>query len=84
MDYFYPLIAIIIVIGLPIICGTLIAMVAILKKGSSSTKKKSKSETEETMMIQEFYQSLTKMESRIESLETILLERERRKGARHE
>ena len=35
---------------------------------------------EETKMIQEIYQSLSKMEDRIETLETLILERERKES----
>ena len=37
-------------------------------------------EAEEVRMIQEMYQGLEKMESRVESLETILLKGERKEG----
>jgi phage shock protein B len=37
-------------------------------------------QTEETRLIQELYQGLSKMEERVEALETILLDRQRKEG----
>jgi phage shock protein B len=37
---------------------------------------------EETKLIQELYQGLSKMEERVEALETILLDRQRKEGHR--
>jgi phage shock protein B len=38
--------------------------------------------TEETKLMQELYQGLVRMEERIEALETLLLDRERKEGGR--
>jgi len=41
-------------------------------------QKREKDQADETKLIQELYQGLSKMEERIEALETILLDRERK------
>ena len=46
------------------------------------SKRSGKTEAEETRLIQEIHHGLVKMESRIESLETLLLDSERTKRAR--
>ena len=38
--------------------------------------------TEETKLMQELYQGLVRMEERVEALETLLLDRERKEGGR--
>ena len=38
--------------------------------------------TEETKLMQELYQGLTRMEERVEALETLLLDRERKESGR--
>lgn len=53
-----------------LICGTIFMIV----KTRSNRIVEGKSKTEEAMIIQEIYQGLDKMEQRIESLETILMD----------
>ena len=48
-----------------------------MNKGGLSGKRKGLAD-EEARMIQEIYQGLSKMEKRIETLETLLLEKERK------
>jgi phage shock protein B len=50
--------------------------IRIVKEGVS--RKAQAYQADETRMIQEIYQGLSKMEQRIEALETILLDRERK------
>jgi phage shock protein B len=57
--------------------GIFIAALAILKGGK--TKKGQKTEADEARRAQEIYQGITRMEERIEALETIILERERKR-----
>ena len=64
-----------IVLVLTIIGSTVLMGLKILKGGVS--QKGQKIQTDEAKMIQEIYQGLARMEDRVESLETILLERER-------
>ncbi len=66
-----------IAVGLPVLCGTFIAIVAILK-GKPSKQDKILG-GEETRLIQEMYKGLSSLEDRIESLETLLLDQERTK-----
>jgi phage shock protein B len=65
-----------IVLGVFVLIGMKIA-----KSGKS--KKARVSADEEIRLIQEIYQGLTKMEQRVEALETILFDRERERK-RHE
>ncbi len=58
-------------IGLPVICGTLIAMVKILKVGG---RKERKTTADETRVIQDLHADMEKLENRIESLEGILIQ----------
>jgi len=65
-----------IVLALAIIGSTILMGIRLIKGGISA--KDRRSEAEEARMIQEIYHGLAGMESRIEALETILLERERK------
>lgn len=53
-----------------LICGTILLII----KTRDSRITEGKSRSEEAMIIQEIYQGLSKMEQRIESLETILMD----------
>lgn len=64
-----------IVLALAIIGGTILIGLKILKGGVS--QKGQRQQTDEARVIQEIYQGLARMEERVESLETILLEKER-------
>lgn len=55
-----------------IICGTVLTII----KTRNSRITEGKSKSEEAMVIQEIYQGLSKMEKRIETLETILMDRQ--------
>lgn len=72
-----------IVIALPliIIAGTTLLGIKIIKGGSSP--KDPRARADETRIIQEIYQGLTRMEERVEALETILIEREKHRKERH-
>ena len=69
-----------IVLALAIIGGTILIAIKILKGGVS--RKSQRYQAEEARMIQEIYQGLSRMEERVESLETILLDREKEKKDR--
>ncbi len=58
------------IFGLPVVCGTMIVLVRILKGGG---KKARKATAEETRAIQILHADMEKLEDRIESLETILV-----------
>jgi phage shock protein B len=65
-----------IVLCLAIIGGTILMGIKIAKGGIS--RKSQQSHSEDAKMIQEMYQGVTRMEERVEALETILLEKERK------
>lgn len=61
------------VVRLVVVCGFILMAIKLVR----GPKKSSQSEQlDETQMIQDMYQGLGKMEQRIESLETLLMERE--------
>ena len=64
------------VLALAIIGSTILMAVKIIKGGISP--KGRRSDAEEARIIQEIYEGLNRMESRVEALETLLLERERK------
>ena len=59
---------------LAIIPGTILLAIKFFRGGISRTDQKQ--QAEETKMIQEIYQGLSRMEARVEALETILLDRD--------
>jgi phage shock protein B len=63
-------------LALAIVGGTILMGIKIIKGGVS--RKDQKLQTEEARLIQEIYQGLSQMEKRVEALETILLDRERK------
>lgn len=69
-----------IVMALAIIGSVIIILIKFLKGGVS--RRQQALETDETKIIQEIYIGLTKMEKRVEALETILLDRERKRNQR--
>jgi len=71
------IILVFIVIALPliIIAGTILLGLKMIRGGSST--KDRKAQADETRIIQEIYQGLSRMEERVEALETILIEREK-------
>ena len=58
------------------ICGTILFAIKIRHGGLSSRSREAQGE--ETRMIQEIYQGLSRMEARVEALETILMEHQER------
>ena len=67
------------VLALGIVGSTILIAIKIFKGGASP--KGQRLEAEEARMVQEIYQGLSRMEARIEALETILLDRD---GKDHE
>ncbi len=55
-----------------IIGGTIVLSIRILKGGASR-----RDQAEDSRVIQEIYQGLSRMETRVEALETILLDRQK-------
>ena len=71
--------AIIMIFGIPlaaIIGGCVISALKILKGGSTQRDKQSRAQ--ETRLIQEIHHGLSRMEERVEALETILLDRKKK------
>ena len=64
------------VLVVAIIGSTILMAIRILKGGLS--RKGQRVQSEEARMIQEIYQGLSRMEARVEALETIILDRERK------
>jgi len=56
-----------------VIGGTILMSIKLLKGGASR-----KDQAEDSKIIQEIYQGLSRMEERVESLETILLEQDKK------
>jgi phage shock protein B len=67
------------VLALAIIGSTLLMGIKMIKGGVSRQSRKTQSD--EARMIQEIYQGLSKMEKRIEALETIILDHDRKDRA---
>ena len=61
-----------IVIALAIVGGTILMSIKIRHGGLSASGRQT--ETDEARMIQEIYHGLSRMEERVEALETILME----------
>ena len=61
------------VLALAIIGGTILAIIRARHGGIS--RKSRKEQAEEVKMIQEIYQGLSRMQKRVDSLETILMDR---------
>jgi phage shock protein B len=67
-----------IVLAIAIVGTTILMAIRIIKGGVS--RKQQTQEAEETRLIQEMFQKLSRMEARIEALETILLDRQKGKN----
>lgn len=63
------------------ICGTILFAIKLRHGGISARSREAQGE--ETRMIQEIYQGLSRMEARVEALETILMERKERSHKDH-
>jgi phage shock protein B len=63
-------------LALAIIGGTILMGIKMLRGGFS--RKGQRAESEETRMIQEIYRGLSRMEQRVEALETLIFDRTRK------
>jgi phage shock protein B len=75
--------ALLLIFGTPLVAvagGILIKVLKILK--GMSLRQGKQFSVEETKLIQEMYQGLSRMEERVEALETLLLDRERREDGK--
>ncbi|MCC5833476.1 MAG: hypothetical protein JJU20_01970 [Opitutales bacterium] len=68
-----------IVIGIPIICVTLIVLAKILKGSGSGSN--ASGNAEDLKILTELNRNLNRMEERIEALETIIIERQKSKNS---
>jgi phage shock protein B len=64
------------VLALAIVCGTILMAMKLRHGGISRHRRQRRAE--EDKMIQDIYRGLSKMESRVEALETLLMERHRK------
>ncbi|MDJ0914072.1 MAG: phage-shock protein [Desulfobacterales bacterium] len=64
---------------LAVIGGTILLAIRIIKGGSSAQDRQQRAD--EARTIQEIYQGLSRMEDRVEALETILLDQEKKGSA---
>jgi len=69
-----------VVLALAIIGSTILMAIKILKGGIS--REGQKSQTNEAKVIQEIHQGLAQMEERVEALETLILDHERKERER--
>jgi phage shock protein B len=70
-----PVLIVFIVIGVPVICGTILALAKTVQGGGR--KSGNKLDEEQTRILQELHRGMNRMEARVEALETIILERDR-------
>ncbi len=73
--------AVLLIFGTPfvaVIGGLLIVALKILR--GSSSRQSRQLQAEETKLIQELYQGLSRIEERVEALETILFDQDRKEG----
>ena len=70
--------AVILIFGIPVlyILGWIFLSAIKIIFGDNSSKEKKSLNAEETRIIQEIYQSLERMEKRIETLETLMLSKD--------
>jgi phage shock protein B len=68
------------ILALAVIGGTILMAIKLLKGGVS--RKDQSHMAEEAKMVQEIYQGLSQLEERLESLETILFERDKKEHRR--
>jgi hypothetical protein len=76
-EFLVPVLIVFIVVGLPIMSGTLIKLAKIMKGdggGDSGSKSSPSSSKEEAEIVQEINKTLSRLEQRIDSLETIVLD----------
>ena len=63
-----------------LVCGTVLALVKTRRSGLTAAGRKA--QTDEAAVIQELYRGLSRMEKRVEALETILMEGQGKDGYR--
>jgi len=76
-DELISVLIVFIVVGLPILGVTLIKLAKIIR-GDAGSRGRSGNGAEETEMLQEINRTLSRLEKRIDSLETIVLDKDSR------
>jgi len=77
-SYLVPVLIVFIVVGLPILSATLIKLAKIIKgvpEGGGSRDNGGSSSREEAEIMQDIHRTVSKLEKRIDALETIVLEK---------
>jgi phage shock protein B len=75
-EFLVPVLIVFIVVGLPVMAGTLISLAKILKGKQSGCKEGgSGSDREEAEIMQEIHHTVSRLEKRIDALETIVIEK---------
>jgi len=69
-----------IVLAIGIICGTIL-MAMRMRHGGGFSKDRRQQQADEGRMIQEIYHGLSRLEARVDALETILTDRQRKDTA---
>jgi phage shock protein B len=82
MDMETPIIIAVSCLGVVMIISTLGLMVYLIIKAYKGGSKSASSDADETRMIQEIYHGLQRMEKRVETLETIIIDADRTKESR--
>lgn len=79
-EFLVPVLIVFIVVGLPVLSATLIKLAKIMKGESNGDDRKGNphSSREEAQIMQEINRTMTRLESRIEALETIVLDKPKR------
>ena len=77
MGHLFTFVFAIMLLGLTVAALVLFLLVRLLRGGSNAPPSEASNEAK---MIQELYHGLTRMEERVESLETLLLDKERKEG----
>jgi hypothetical protein len=75
-EYLVPIFIVFIVVGLPVLSATLIKLAKIIKgEPTSCGKGNSHSSREEAEIVQDIHQLVSRLEKRIDSLETIVIDK---------
>lgn len=74
-----PVLIVFVVIGIPVICVTLIVLARILKSNGGGNASSTASEDLKT--LREIHRNLSRMEERIEALETIIIQRHKKSNS---
>ena len=74
-EYLVPIFIVFIVVGLPVLSATLIKLAKIIKGESTDKKGNSRSSHEEAEIVQDIHMMVTRLEKRIDALETIVLDK---------